>query len=134
MPDLFSPAGIAAWRAHLERSADFRRAAKGWTGTVLLVEQAAADAARTTYIAIDDGAIREARPGTATDRETAEFVLSATGGTWSALTESREELLGAAMRGSLRLERGQVWRLLPHAGAASAMLRAAAPPMTEQDG
>lgn len=125
MPDLFSPAGIAAWRTHLAQSDEFRRAARGWTGTVLLVEGRTSDASRATWIAIDDGAIREARPGNGTDANGAEFVLSADAATWSALVSGAEELLGAAMRGALRLERGQVWRLLPHAGAASAMLRAA---------
>ena len=125
MPDLFSPAGITAWRTHLETSEEFHRAARGWTGTVLLVEGGAAEAKRSTWIAIDDGAIREARPDNGADQTAAEFVLSADAGTWEALTRGREELLGAAMRGALRLERGQVWRLLPHAKAAAAMLRAA---------
>lgn len=125
MPDLFSPAGIAAWRTHLDQSEEFHRAARGWTGTVLLVEGRGSDSSRATWIAIDDGAIRDARPGNGADHEAAEFVLSADMATWTALTSGREELLGAAMRGALRLERGQVWRLLPHAGAAAAMLRAA---------
>jgi putative sterol carrier protein len=125
MPDLFSPAGIAAWRSHLDQSDEFHRAAKGWTGAVLLVEGSLVGAARTTWIAIDDGAIIDARPGSGADHDAAEFVLSADADTWAALIAGREELLGAAMRGAMRLERGQVWRLLPHARAASVMLRAA---------
>ncbi len=125
VPDLFSPDGIAAWRTLLSASAEFREAAGRWSGTLLLVEGEAASPSRATWLALADGAIAEARPAEPIDRERAEFVLAAPAGTWADLIAGREELLMAALRGELRLERGQVFRLLPHARAASAMLRAA---------
>lgn len=125
MPDLFTAAGITAWRTLLADSDDFRRAADKWSGTLLLVESDAPAPGRATWLALEDGAIIEARPARPDDDAGAEFVLAATAATWDALVRGRDDLMGAAFRGALRLERGQVLRLLPHARAAAAMLRAA---------
>lgn len=125
MFDLFSVDGIAAWRAHLEASDDFARAAGEWRGTMLLVEGSDANPIRATWLEVGEGRVRVARPAGPGDREAAEFVLAAAPATWQALVGGRLELLAAAMRGELRLVAGSVLRLLPHARAASAMLRAA---------
>ena len=125
MPDLFSVDGIAAWRARLDASESFRTAARGWSGSVLLVEHDDAGALRNTYIALDDGALLHSRLATDTDIRDAEFVLRASTDTWRNLVHGEVELIAAALRGALRLERGSVFRLIPHAGAASAMLREA---------
>ena len=125
VPDLFSPDGIASWQAMLRDSDDFRAAAGRWSGTLVLIEGDAGNPTRATWLALADGAIAEARPAGPDDQEQAEFVLSAEAQTWADLVAGRDELLTAAFRGALRLERGQVFRLLPHARAASAMLRAA---------
>jgi putative sterol carrier protein len=126
MPDLFSPAGIAAWRAHLDRSAEFHRAAGRWSGTMVLSESDGER--RRTWLALEQGVIAAARPADAADADAAEFVLAADAATWDGLVTGRVELIPAALNGQLRLERGQVWRLLPHAAAAASMLRAAAGP------
>jgi putative sterol carrier protein len=125
MPDLFSPAGIAAWRARLDASTTFRDAARGWSGTVLLVERGGAAPLRRTFVGIGDGQLIVSREATELDARDAEFVLEATHDTWQGLVSGEIELIAAAMRGALRLERGSVFRLAPHAGAASAMLREA---------
>ena len=126
MFDLFAPDGIAAWRAHLDASEAFARAAGSWTGTLLLVEGSDAAPTRTTWLELADGRIVAARPAVPADREAAEFVLAAEPATWEGLVRGRVELIAAAMRGELRLVAGSVFRLLPHARAASAMLQAAA--------
>lgn len=125
MPDLFSEAGIATWRARLDASEAFHRAARGWSGTVLLVERESSDRHRSTYIAVDNGTLAASRLATAGDIVDAEFVLEASPDTWQGLVRGELELIGAALKGALRLERGSVFRLIPHAGAASAMLREA---------
>jgi putative sterol carrier protein len=123
VPDLFSPHGIATWRARLEDSESFRAAARGWSGTVLLVaDDPGASAA--TYLRVEDGRLIAARPAEAVDREAAEFVLRADRATWEALADGRAELVSSALTGRLHLDRGAVHRLVPHARAASAMLRA----------
>ncbi len=109
----------------LRESDDFREAAGHWSGTLVLLEGDADRPTRATWLALVDGVIAEARPARPGDQEEAEFVLSAEAQTWADLIAGRDELITAAFRGALRLERGQVFRLLPHARAASAMLRAA---------
>ncbi len=125
MPDLFSPAGIAEWRNRLEHSTAFRDAAGKWTGTVLLVESNRPEVDRATFVAVDQGAIVAANPATAEQEAQAEFVLSASAPTWRNLTTGNLELISAALSGQLRLERGSVLRLIPHARAASVLLREA---------
>lgn len=125
MPDLFSAAGIAAWRDRLHYSDAFRAAARGWSGTVLLVEREGDDVPRRTFIELTDGTLQHSRIAEARDIADAEFVLEATAATWQGLVRGEIELVAAAIQGALRLERGSVFRLIPHAGAASAMLREA---------
>lgn len=126
MFDLFSVEGIAAWQAHLASSDAFARAAGSWRGTLLLVEGRAERPDRATWLEVADGQVRAARPAEPDDRERAEFVLAANGEVWQALVAGRTELIAAAIRGELRLVSGSVLRLIPHARAASALLRAAA--------
>lgn len=125
MHDFFSPDGLAAWRRHLEQSAEFAAAARGWTGTLLLRETGGADSDRRTWIALTDGVLQELRAGAVDDEEAAEFVLAADLTTWRGLVDGSRDLAKAAFTGELKLERGSVMRLLPHAKAAVALLRAA---------
>lgn len=123
MRDLFSPAGIAAWRTRLEASDLFHDAARGWSGTVLLVADDP-DANAATFLAVEAGRLTAAHPAEVADRERAEFILRASRDTWDALANGQAELITAALTGRLRLDKGAVQRLVPHARAASAMLRA----------
>ncbi len=125
MPDLFSASGIAAWRDRLHNSDAFRTAARGWSGTVLLVEREGPGTPRHTFIELRDGELKHSRIAESRDIADAEFVLEATAETWQGLVHGEIELISAALKGALRLERGSVLRLIPHAGAASAMLREA---------
>ena len=127
MYDLFSPEGIAAWRDHLDGTDDFSKAAGNWRGTMLLVEgfQGATGEGRTTWLEVGGGKIVEARPGVESDHHSAEFVLAAEASTWVALVTGKVELVAAAMAGRLKLISGSVFKLLPHASAASKMLKAA---------
>jgi putative sterol carrier protein len=125
MHDLFSRDGLVAWRRHLEATPEFARAARGWSGTLVLREGDATDRARRAWVALADGAITEMRQGTVADEAAAEFVLAASIATWEALVAGERELATAALAGELRLEVGSVLRLLPHIGAAAALLRAA---------
>jgi putative sterol carrier protein len=125
MNDLFSPDGINAWRDHLHSSDDFSKAAGNWRGTMLLVEGSGIAGGRATWLEVGDGKILEARPGKGDDHRLAEFVLAADAGTWVALVTGKVELVAAAMAGRLKLVSGSVLKLLPHASAASKMLKAA---------
>ncbi len=125
MDDIFTSGGLAAWQGHLTHSPDFADAAHGWSGTLLLREIAAAGDARRVWISLDNGELLDLRIGSEVDETTAEFVLAAEPQTWRGLVDGSRDLAKAAFTGELRLERGSVLRLLPHARAAAALLRAA---------
>lgn len=92
----------------------------------MIIEGNAPDPDRATYVALDQGAIIATRPAVGDDAETAEFVLKASAATWQQLMRGELELIVAAMSGRIKLERGSVLRLIPHARAASVLLREAA--------
>jgi len=126
MTSLFSPDGIAAWQRHLNDSPAFHEAAADWRGTLLLVEEAADGARRETYLEVAAGRCPVARVATVDDAASAEFVLAASPTTWADLIAARSTPITAAFTGRLRLVRGDLLRLAPHARAAAALLAAAA--------
>lgn len=125
MDDFFAPDGLAAWQGHLLHSTDFADAARGWSGTLLLRETASGGETRRAWISLGDGRLLDLRIGTEADESAAEFVLVADPDTWRGLVAGSRDLAKAAFTGELRLERGSVLRLLPHARAAATLLRAA---------
>lgn len=125
MDNFFTTDGLAAWRGHLLHSTDFAEAARGWSGTLLLRESATGGDPQRAWISLEDGRLLELRVGTDEDEAVAEFVLAAEAEIWRSLVDGSRDLAKAAFTGELRLERGSVLRLLPHARAAAALLRAA---------
>jgi putative sterol carrier protein len=123
---LFSATGIAEWCRRLNGSSEFARAAAGWHGTLVLVEDRDPAPGRRTWITVDDGACTEARVAMPGDEQRAEFVLAASPATWAELVSARTTPATAAMGGRLRLVRGELMRLIPHARAAAALLATAA--------
>ena len=124
--DLFSSDGVALWQVRLNASTRFAEAAADWTGSLLLVE-GSEDAAesRQTWVRVGGGRCLEARTARPGDAERADFVLTASPHTWGALVAAQTTPARAAMTGRLRLTKGEVFALIPHARAA-AELRAAA--------
>jgi putative sterol carrier protein len=125
MPSLFDAESLAAWRDHLNTSAVFRDAAAGWRGTLLLLEGAPDAPERTAWVEVSDGHCAAAREGETGDTERADFVLAASPATWHDLVTARTTPVMAAMTGRLRLVKGDLLALAPHAKAAAALLAAA---------
>ena len=123
--DLFSTAGLLAWRRRLEASPDFHRAAADWTGTLLLRETDTDR--RAVFVALEQGDVSACRVATDDDAAAAEFVLEAAHATWHRLVRGEADLTRTALAGDLRLIRGSLFRLLPHVAAATALLRSAGP-------
>ncbi len=123
--DLFSAAGLARWRRHLNESELFRREAENWSGRLLLVEDDGATAERCSWLVVDGGRCTEARPAEASDEAAAEFVLAAAPEVWEDLVAGRTTPAMAAMVGRLALRKGNVLALVPRARAAAALLAAA---------
>lgn len=128
MISLFTPDGLRSWQMHLNESVRFRDAAAGWFGTLLLVEDRPDDDDRTTWVRIADGACTELRVGEAADHEVANFILAASAATWENLVTARTTPVAAAISGRLKLVRGDILALAPHAKAAAELLAAAGNP------
>ena len=124
-PSLFTPDGIARWRAHLDGSAVFAEAAAGWYGALVLIASDIEPQAHT-LVQVDNGHCSEARIASPADLDAADFVLSATTTTWLALIAARITPTMAALTGRLHLEKGDLFALIPHAKAAAELLAAAA--------
>lgn len=124
--DLFSADGAAQWQALLNRSTRFAEAAADWSGTLLLVEDDDAGPVRRTWVRIAGGQCLEARVGELSDFEAAEFVLTASRRAWHALVTAQTTPAMAALTGKLKLTKGEVFSLIPHARAAAQLLAAAA--------
>jgi putative sterol carrier protein len=73
---------------------------------------------------VADGRCAEARGGGAGDAERADVVLAASPATWDDLVTARTTPVMAAMTGRLRLVKGDLLALAPHARAAAALLAA----------
>jgi hypothetical protein len=125
MPSLFDAESLAAWRDHLNASELFRSSAAGWRGTLLLLEGDPDAPERTAWVEVADGSCAAARGGDDGDAERADFVLAASPATWHDLVSARTTPVMAAMTGRLRLVKGDLMALAPHAKAAAALLLAA---------
>lgn len=126
MSSLFTSDGIARWHAHLNGSTRFAEAAAAWVGSLLLVESSESSEVRAALVTIERGRCTGARLATLADAHEAEFVLRATQAVWEALAAGRTTPTNAALAGSLHLDKGNVFALLPHAKAAAELLAAAA--------
>ena len=132
--DLFSADGAARWQTRLNASARFAAAAADWSGTLLLIESddnESVPALRRTWVRIGAGRCLEARLGEADDAERADFVLTASPRTWGALVSAQTTPALAALTGRLKLTKGEVFALIPHARAAAELLAAAAEDATD---
>lgn len=129
MSEPFSPAWIAAWADALRTSDSYRAAARSWEGAVVL-EQVPdrgepPDAARSVFLDLWRGECRAARVATAADREAARYVISGPRAAWERVLQGELSPTMAIMRNALSLSKGSLGGLLPHVGAATAMLRLA---------
>ncbi|MBA2292230.1 MAG: hypothetical protein H0W15_07230 [Gemmatimonadales bacterium] len=125
MHDLFSADGLAAWRLRLDASPAFRDAARDWSGTLVLRERGGGPVVRRTWIELDDGRLGALRAADDHDEASAEFVLEGSPETWRGLVLGSRDLAAAALAGDVALQRGSIWKLIPHVKAASSLLAAA---------
>jgi putative sterol carrier protein len=125
--DLFSEGWTAAWCEALNASEPYRLAARDWDGIVALMMTA--DGSRSPRGAILDsaaGACRSARTADSAGLAKAGYVFEAGPDVWQEVFTGRIAPAMALMTGKLKLSRGSLAALLPHAAAAREMLAAAA--------
>lgn len=129
LPELFGP----AWAERLERelgaSESYRRAAASWKGSLAFDLQPDGTpgfpAPRGLFLDLLHGNCRAARPALPGDLAKADFCLRGPAAVWLRLLGGTLEPAAALMGGSLKLTRGSLFFLLPHLGAAKALLACA---------
>ena len=128
-PPPFSAEWARALQLQLESSEEFRRAAAGWEGRLVLEtvpDPIRSDGVpRAVALYLDDGACREARAAAAADRDSAAFVIAGKAEVWAQLVGGKRSPLTALLRGQLKLVKGSVAGLMPFASAAEQLVRAA---------
>ena len=128
--EAFTAAWAEAWRAALNASETYRRAAASWEGAVALVMHAdrAAGIAerRAVFVDLWRGTCRASRVATRDDLAAAAFVFEAGAAAWRELLAARLSPVMALMSGQLALTRGSLFTLMPYAAAADALMATAA--------
>ena len=137
---LFSDAWAVALGEALRSSERYRKAAAGWEGAVVLewsdapaTEGASAHegAASGTsvgcgvFLDLHQGDCRAARMASVADYDAARFVLSADLKAWRTMLDGAMAPTMAILRGKLKVQKGSVGALMPHAHAASELVRVA---------
>ncbi len=127
-PEPFSAEWAAALRRELESNADFRRAAAGWQGRLVLqrnADPAAGAIAAAVCLDLADGSCSEARPARTGDRREAVFVIAGSRAAWRRVLAGGASPILALLRGRLKLVKGTIAGLTPLAAAAEQLVAAA---------
>jgi putative sterol carrier protein len=125
--ELFSDRWAQQWCKGLNASAAYRAAAADWQGAVALVMTATdGEDPRGVYMDAAGGICRVARVATEADLAGAAYVFEATPAVWREVFSGRTAPVMALFSGKLRLTRGSLAALMPHAGAARELIAAAA--------
>jgi len=128
----FSEEWVTAWCEALNASDTYREVAANWEGSVaLVVAQSGEPAHNAVFLDLWHGACRTARVASAEDLDAADFVLEATPTAWRSVLEGRAAPVMALMTGQVRLARGALASLVPHAGSARELLRLVSEVATE---
>ncbi len=117
---VFSAPWADAFAAELSRSEAYRQAAATWEGSILLQT-----AANGVFLDLWHGECRSARPATAEDESSADYVLFADEAIWQKVLHGELEPLFGIMSGKLKLQRGSLVRLTPYIQAARELVHAA---------
>lgn len=129
MASRFSDEWARAWGEALNASVHYRDAAARWEGAVLLqVDAVAPDPASghpAVFLDLHHGTCRTARQARPGDDVAARFVLSGTSAAWEEVLRGDVAPTVAIMRGRITLQKGSLMALLPHVGAATALVRVA---------
>jgi putative sterol carrier protein len=122
--ELFSEAWARAWCTALNASDGYRAAAVNWEGVVALV-MTGAGPGRAAVLDSAGGQCRMARAADTADLAGAGYVFEAGPEVWREVFTGQIAPAMALMTGKLKLSRGSLAALLPHAAAARELLAAA---------
>ena len=127
--EVFTQRWAQAWADELRASADYRRAALKWEGSLILEMEAEPEAGvtedRAVFLDLWHGDCRSARIPDDFDREDATYVIRAAVAQWKRVLAGEIEPILGLMSGKLKLTRGRLARLTPHVKASKELLAAA---------
>jgi putative sterol carrier protein len=127
--EVFSNEWAAACRERLNHHGRLKNVASSWSSPVALVmrpdPRLGVDRERVIYLELHDGVCVVSRVADRDDRARAEFVLAADAAQWKRMLSGGLDPIPAVMLGKLKLERGSLTALLPHAAAARELIAAA---------
>jgi putative sterol carrier protein len=125
--ELFSDRWAQRWCEALNDSAAYRAAAANWQGAVALVLTGTnGGTPRGVYMDAEAGVCHTARAATEADLAGAAYVFEAAPAIWREVFSGKTAPAMALFSGKLRLTRGSLAALMPHAGAARELIATAA--------
>jgi ribonucleoside-diphosphate reductase beta chain len=126
MMELFGDDWARAWMAEINADAAWSKAGRGWRGGIIFrMWPSGRSPARSLFIDLVDGECRAARRATDRDEASAPWIFGAAPETWQKMVEGEIDPIAGIMQGRLKLERGNIIALAPHARAAKALLASA---------
>ena len=126
--EAFSENWARSWGQALNGDPAFRAAATTWAGDVTLVmTQSSAPQApfQAVRVEIRHGECLIFQPVAEAELAESGYVLTGTGSAWRELLSGRQNPLTALMTGKIRLTKGSLVALMPHAAMARELIRLA---------
>ncbi|CAN5621154.1 hypothetical protein BH23GEM6_BH23GEM6_03110 [soil metagenome] len=127
--EVFTDEWSAACCEQLNQRGRLGTVAGSWSSPVALLmrpdSRLGIERERVVYLELKGGECRAARSANDGDRARAEFILAADAAQWKRMLEGNLDPITAVMLGMLKLERGSLAALLPHAAAARELIGAA---------
>lgn len=125
--EIFGPEWLDAWKAQINDDPVYREKGARWSGPVMLRVWPDQDRARTraVYLDLDGGECRAARLAGPDDLAAAALVIGAPLDNWERVLAGELDPIAGLMAGKLKLEKGNLLKVLPFADGARAMLKAA---------
>lgn len=126
--EAFSDEWAKEWGEILNGRPAYREVAGNWEGSVALVmtrDSSANSERKAVFVDLWHGQCRAARTATEADLEEARYVLTGTATSWREVLTGKLAPLMAVMGGKIRLARGSMASLVPHAAAARELVVAA---------
>ncbi len=124
---VFGEEWLDGWRREINADAAYREAGRKWKGGVTLRMWAEADPERSRAVFLDlsGGECHAARPAGDEELKSSTVAIGASDAAWRRVLAGEVDPVLGLMRGTLKLEKGNLIRILPFAEGARALLRAA---------
>jgi putative sterol carrier protein len=126
VPIAFSDEWARAWCEALNASEAYRAAAAAWEGSVALAATTAdGSGGPAVFLDLRHGSCLAARAASPEDVAGATYLIEAQPATWRDVLAAQTSPLMALMTGRLKLTRGEMAKLMPHANSARELLHLA---------